>query len=88
MKATILKISHKPSKYGGAFTYIFLKSSEGKSYRTCIGSHFNNYRRWEGLCKVGLTLDGLVVKGNGLVDADSWPKLVVEPKKDLFEEVL
>ena len=76
MKATILKISHKPSQYGGKFTYVYFKGEDGKSYRSCIGSHFGNYRRWEGLCKIGNVLDGLVVKGKGLIDADSFPKLV------------
>ena len=95
MKAKILKIESKPSKYSRdlPFYYIFLKSDTGKSYRTCASPIYRNYPRWKGIVEhfnnakqEEVWLGGLMtktVKGEEIVDADS---LVVIMRADHFLE--
>jgi len=44
--ATIIKIVSHKSKYGGYFYYLFFKSSNGKSYKTCLYPSCSNFQRW------------------------------------------
>ena len=85
MRAKILKIESKPSKYSTTlpFYYFFFKNFEGKSFRSCISPIYRNYSRWYNLvekAKQGeIWLDGLViktVKGEEIVDADSYPRVI------------
>ena len=78
MRAKIVKIEEKDSKYGGFFYFIFFKGEDGKSYRTCVYPRYGNFKRWQPVIndftKDGIKeiwLDGLVKKGERLIDADS-----------------
>jgi hypothetical protein len=78
MKAKVTKVTEQPSRMGGIFYYVFLKTADGKSVKTCIFPKFGNARRWMPLIEKArklkdgeeLWLDGLNMKGS-LVDADS-----------------
>jgi hypothetical protein len=72
MKAQILKWNKKPSAQGSHFYYVFLKGEDGKSYRTCVYPHYNNFSRWQPyIDKTGIWLDNLRLKSEKLIDADS-----------------
>ena len=81
-KATITGISERPSKFGGIFYYIYFKDTEnGKSYRTCVYPNFRNFKHWKNIIsrwsnKTLITLDNLIVRNGGMVDADSIPTMV------------
>lgn len=76
MKATLLKVDKKPSRFGGEFYYLFFKGEDGKSYRSCVYPKYGNFKRWHGIVnKVGAVLDNLIAKGS-MIDADSFPKIV------------
>ena len=87
IKAKIIKIEEKTSRCGGIFYYVFFKNTEGKSFRTCIFPRCGNYKRWQPIIEKffkndgELWLDGLVLKGKGLIDADSWFREGVENEK-------
>jgi hypothetical protein len=70
MKARIVGVKKHPSNYGGYFCYVFFKTEDGKSFRTCLTPQCGNYSNWRGL-KKGDIVDGLVIKNKGLIDADS-----------------
>ncbi len=74
MKAEILKVTTQATKDGTAH-FVCFKGEDGKSYRSWIMEKYRNFKKWQGLLKVGVVLDNLVVKG-AVVDADSSPKLV------------
>jgi hypothetical protein len=58
---------------------VFFKGDDGRSYRTWLDPNNGNYKRWQGVMKVGNVLTGINLKGNGnLIDADSFPRLVAE----------
>jgi len=81
MKGKVLKITRTGSKYGGEFTYVFFKLEDGRSARTCLSPQCGNFKRWKDiLWKITtgqeVVLDGLVLKKQGLVDADSFIKEV------------
>jgi len=77
MKAKIIKIQEKASRYGKYFYYIFFKDESGKSSRTCIYPQYRNYARWQGIIERffksegEVWVEGLNLKGERLVDADS-----------------
>lgn len=72
MKCQILKITKQPSKYGGEFYYVFMKSIEdGSDYKTCIYPKCRNYQRWKPYLHEGIILDNLRIKYGNLIDADS-----------------
>lgn len=76
MKAKILKIERKPSRYGGWFYYAFFKGEDGRSYRSCIYPNCGNYARWRSVIEnykenEEVWLSNLVLRGKGLIDADS-----------------
>lgn len=80
----ITKISKQTSRYTKKPVYaVFFKGDDGHSYKTWLDPNNGNFRRWEGLMKVGNVLTGINLKGNGnLVDADSFPRLVPQPKPE------
>ncbi len=81
MKAELVKIEKKPSRYGGYFFYAFFKGVEdGKPYYTCLFPKMRNFSRWKKVMKTGLIFSELrLVKGKGnLIDADSRFKTVKE----------
>ena len=73
MIATIIKITKKPSRYGGFYYLLCFKNLEGKSYISYIYEKMRNFSRWKKVLKEGITLKGLkLVRGkNKLIDADS-----------------
>jgi len=81
MKAKVMKIQQKDSKYGNFFYYVFFKGEDKKSYRTCVSPTMRNYVNWEDIIKEFLALkkkdiwlENLTVLSVGkqlLVDADS-----------------
>lgn len=75
MKATLLRTQEGVSKYGGKFYYAFFKGEDGRSYRSCLFPTCGNFMRWRGFIgKKDIVLDGLVLKGRDLIDADSFPR--------------
>ena len=77
MKGILLKTQESKSKYGGKFYFAFFKV-EGKSYRSCLYPTMRNFTRWSKFIgREGINLEGLTLKGN-LIDADSFPKEVLE----------
>ena len=81
MRAKVIKIVERPSKYGSRFYYMFFKSEDGKSFRTCLSPVCNNFARWRKViddCSAGkeVLLDKLTVLGKGLIDADSVFKIM------------
>lgn len=76
MRAKVTKISMHPSKFGGWFNYIFFSDMKGNSFKTCIYPTYRNAKQWKGVIDrfnsgSEVWIDGLVVKGKGLVNADS-----------------
>lgn len=61
---------------GNAY-FLILKCEDGKSRKSWVDSGLINFKRWEPYLRTGVTLDNLKVNGD-LIDADSYPKLVVE----------
>jgi hypothetical protein len=86
---TVLKIEQKPSRFGGKFWYVFLKTDTGKSFRTCIYPNFGNYKRcgWDKVIQlgVGTILDyaSLPINQKGLWDADK--AFTILPVKAVIE---
>jgi hypothetical protein len=76
MQATLVKLEKKPSRYGGYFYYAFFKNKDGKSYYTCLYPKMRNFKKWKPLMKEGITLKGLRIKKDRLLDADSPIKQV------------
>ena len=73
MTAEIIKITKRPSNYGGYFYFVCFKSLDGKSYISYIYPKMRNYTRWKLVLDVGTVLSGLrTVKGRkNMIDADS-----------------
>lgn len=86
MIAKAIKLVKNPSKFGGYFYYIFFKDENGKSYKTCVGSTFRNFRNWQEIVVElednELWLNGLQVKADGLIDADSVPFKCLSPTEE------
>jgi hypothetical protein len=77
MKAKVLKIKEISSRYGGICYAIFFKTDGGRSLRTWVAQNYGNFKRWwpviDSFFKSSgeIWLDGLSLKGDRLVDADS-----------------
>lgn len=78
MTAKVMKIEKRKSVYGGDFYYLFCKNiGTGKSYRSCLSSKMGNFQRWRVVIDKfnkndrEVVLDGLIIIGKGLIDADS-----------------
>ena len=92
MKAKIVRIKETDSKlHRGIFYYIFFKDAESKSYRTYINSKCKNYQRWDKILDKVYTsdkeiwLDGLILKSNKLINADSdFKEIAIEKQLTLF----
>ncbi len=78
MTATIIKISRRPSRYGGHFFLVCFKGLNGQSYISYIYPKLRNYSRWKKVLDTGVMLSGLhCVKGKkNLIDADSRFQIV------------
>lgn len=80
MKAKIIKIDKRPSKYSKTlpFYYFFFRNESGKSYRSCISPIYRNYIKWNDLVEKAkdgeIWVDGLITKtinNEEIIDADS-----------------
>ena len=75
MNAEILEISEKmKSKYGGDLYYIFFKTEDGKSFKTCVATSMRNFITWKRVIvdkMIGAKLGGLRIKSGNVIDADS-----------------
>jgi len=79
MKATLLRIEQRPSKYNSSlFYYFFFKGEDGKSYRSCIDPACGNFRRWSRFigCNLPIVLGNLRVLKSNIIDADCEPEVV------------
>lgn len=90
MKAKLLDIQSRPSKYGGEFCYLFFKGENGKSYRSCVSPAYGNWSNWQKIVnnfskESPVWLDNLLVKGE-LIDADSRPTIIEDYKEEEEDE--
>lgn len=90
MNARVLKISKKPSRYGQDFYYIFCKTDDGISCKSCVSPQYGNYVKWSGLIskmerindhEINATLLGIKLRGK-LIDADVLGKIEYEYKAE------
>lgn len=86
MKAKLLDIQSRPSKYGGEFCYLFFKGEDGKSYRSCVSPSYRNWENWQKIVsnfskESPVWLNNLFTK-NGLIDADSKPTIIEDYKEE------
>lgn len=87
----VLKVTSYPSRFGpGMMYYVFMKSSEGKSYKTAVDDSFRNYSQWKPYMVPGVVLTGIKTKldkkGKEIVDADSTPRLVNTKAAEDFDD--
>ena len=77
-----MRISEVPSKYKGTFYYIFFKGEDSKSYKTCVGLAYRNFRNWQKILQPNfnkdLWIDGLELSNRepNLITADSFPRAI------------
>ena len=67
----------KRSRNGGQFIRIYFRLSDGQWAKTDLVISYRNYNRWKYLIKVGVDLEGLILKRPGEVDADSFPRVII-----------
>ncbi len=88
MRGTISKIDPiKYSRNGGSYIRIHFRLDGGAWAKTDIVPGYRNYARWEEFMKVGMDLDGLILKRRGEIDADSFPARFTPPRKVEMEWV-
>jgi len=74
-KGTIIKILPKHfSRNGGQYTRVFFRLEDGFTATTDLVDSYRNVARWKNLLRVGIDLDGLILKGKNKVNADSFPR--------------
>jgi hypothetical protein len=77
MKAVITRVEpRKSQRTSGHVYFVCFKCEDGKSRSSWIDSGFGNYSHWNGLLKVGNSLDGLTLNTRGNIDADSYPRII------------
>lgn len=75
----ILKVQAQKSRYTQKDVFaVFFKGDDGKSYKTWLDPANGNFRRWEPLMKEDMIITGLKIKSGRLIDADSYPRAVVQ----------
>lgn len=90
MRGKITKIDNlKSSRNAGqAFTRVYFKVKRGVGdfvwAKTDIVPTFRNYARWKPFLEVGTILDGLILRADNTVDADSHPVFV--KKSEIVEQ--
>ena len=92
MRGKIIKIDQLKSSHnsGQAFTRVYFKVKRGIGdfiwAKTDIVPTFRNYARWKPFLQVGNILDGIRLKKNDTVDADSMPSLVRKEEVEKTQE--
>ena len=92
MRGKITKIDQlKSSRNSGqAFTRVYFKVKRGIGdfiwAKTDIVPSFRNYARWKPFLEVGNILDGLNLKADNTVNADSHPVLVSKAEVEKVQE--
>lgn len=82
MKARPIKVQEQMSFIPGQnFYFVFFKGEDGSSYRTCISPTCGNFKRWAPIINqvragMEIWLDGLILYGRKIIDADSMFKVV------------
>lgn len=80
----ITGVSIQTSRHTGKNVYaVFFKADTGESYKTWVDPQNSNFRRWQNFLKMeGVVLTNLNIKNEKrrLIDADSFPKLMVVPQ--------
>lgn len=76
MSGTFIKVSEKPSKFGGKYFEAYFKMDDGHSARTCLDPKKGNFQKWAPFVErvkkgEGVHLTGIVFIGNRFVNADS-----------------
>lgn len=85
IQAQLVKVNQHPSKFGGVFYYLFFKDlSTGNNYKSCVSPSYRNWSNWQKIVEnfsedKPLYLENLLLK-NGLIDADSKPRIVEEDR--------
>ena len=87
MKGTITKIDQpKESRNKDVvFRRVYFKMEDGSWTKTDLCSSYRNWERWKNLLTVGILLEGLTLKDNVTVDADSFPKKILSEEDKLKE---
>ena len=75
MKGQVTKIMQRETKDGPTFMITFALE-DGKSARAWVVKRFGNYTRWAPIINKGkgTAVEGLVLKGKSLINADSFIK--------------
>lgn len=76
MRALVLRVSEeKTSKREGSYFHIFFKGDDGRSYKTMVNLIYRNFKYWQSVINhgIGKWYDGLFIKKDDLIDADSVP---------------
>lgn len=78
MKLTVTSVKTQQSAWGGVCHLITFKKESGKSCRTWVYDNCGNSRRWQPIIQQGkgTVIDGVTMKNDNLVDADSFPTVV------------
>ncbi|MEI7998880.1 MAG: hypothetical protein WCH62_05185 [Candidatus Omnitrophota bacterium] len=77
MKGQIIKIHPiKRSRNGGQFVRVEFRLEDRTWAKTDLVISYRNYNRWKYLIKVGVNLEGLLLKRPGEVNADSFPRVI------------
>jgi hypothetical protein len=74
MRATIANIHEsKVGTDGVKYVRVEFMTPEGGWYKTDLCSGYRNWKRWKDHLEIGVTLEGLELKGANTVNADSYP---------------
>lgn len=77
MKGTITYIGPwAKSRLAGDYRLVNIRLESGETAKTYLSPSNRNWKNWEHFETIGAVLDGLVMKGPGLIDADSPISLV------------
>ena len=73
MNGIILEVQplRKSNQRDGDDYHLVIFQSGEKTYRSYLCPGYQNFPRWRPLLTEGTRVDGLIVKRNGLIDADS-----------------
>lgn len=87
MKGEIIKIDQpKESRNKDvAFRRVYFKMEDGSWAKTDLCSSYRNWARWKDLLVIGNALENLIMKDKDTVNADSFPKKIMNEEDKLKE---